>query len=486
MTLAAAINATLGADAWQGRDLPELSDLTEHSAEITKGCAFLALATDTELVRQHAEQARQQGAALVLVDADTTLAGEDVVAIAGLREQRGALAAAYYEQPSQDLRTVAVTGTNGKTSVAFHIADFCEQANLATGYFGTLGWGRLGDLRDVGLTTANAVALQRRLAQMRDTACQHVAMEVSSHALDQHRVDDVTFDVAVFTNLSRDHLDYHGSMAAYGAAKLRLFTDFPLQLAVLNLADPFAGEIQQQCRCPMVTYAAANKTSEADWTWHALGETSSARRVRWQTPLGEITADLPPIADYAVDNVTAAMIVAHTWGADLLALQPKLALLRQVPGRMETLTAPGQPNVVVDFAHTPDALRNVLSALRNQVRGRLVCVVGCGGDRDTGKRPQMAAAACELADEVWFTADNPRSESPAEIIRHMLAGVPEQNASSVLVEEDRAAAICGAIAQAEPVDLVLIAGKGHEDYQEVDGTRLPFDDRAVARQALGA
>ena len=461
----------------------ELTGLSEHSAETQPGFAFIGVAANDAVLSEHCEAAIVQGAVVILCDHQATLSnlrgkGIDVpiVQVSDLARARGSLAAKFYADPSAAQTCIAITGTNGKTSVAYHLADLSTRLGVPMGYSGTLGWGCLDDLQGGDMTTGNAVALQRQLADMRDSGLVAAAMEVSSHALAQHRADAVHFDIAIFTNLSRDHLDYHGTLDAYGAAKQKLFTDWPIRAAIINVDDEFGASMAARCQAPVVTYG-----DSGQWSWQA-SQLDNGLAVEWQTPAGRYDIRLPVVADYAIANITAAM-------AALVALEhapdevfASLEGLRWVPGRMEVVgDAITRPTVVVDYAHTPDALTKVLAALRPFCQGKLVCVVGCGGDRDVGKRPLMGAAAVAGADLVWLTSDNPRSEPAAAIVADMRKGIQTGTVYECL---DRAEAIRQAICQAEPVDVVLVAGKGHEAFQEIDGQRLPFDDRHVVADVL--
>ena len=306
-------------------------------------------------------------------------------------------------------------------------------------------------------------------------------MEVSSHALAQGRVADIAFDYAIFSNLSRDHLDYHQSLAEYRAAKRRLF-EFPgLRTALINIDDGFGRELAGSlANVEVITYG----RRRADLCWEDIDHLDAGLHCRLQTPWGATEVEAPVCGDFGIANLVAAIGVLAAAGQPLEAIAAAAAKrLPNVPGRMEFLRRAGRPTVVVDYAHTPDALAKALAAARGHCRGKLHCVIGCGGDRDRGKRPLMGQAAVAGADRVWLTSDNPRSEDPAAIIDGMAAGLPERSAA--VEEVDRAAAIAAAIGGANDRDLVLIAGKGHEDYQEVGGRRLPFDDRKLVRKLLG-
>jgi UDP-N-acetylmuramoyl-L-alanyl-D-glutamate--2,6-diaminopimelate ligase len=338
-------------------------------------------------------------------------------------------------------------------------------------------------LRSARLTTEDPITVQQRLASLVESGCRWAVLEVSSHALAQERVVDVPFRVAAFSNLSRDHLDYHASFEAYGAAKARLFQWPGLELAVLNVDDAFgrrlAASLATGVEC--LRYGRGSETP-SDVRWSGLDFASGTATGVWHTPWGEAALDLPVQTEFSVANVAAALAVLCHAGVPLADVAHAARTLRQVPGRMERLTAPGRPTVIVDYAHTPDALDQVLVALRPATRGRLICVFGCGGDRDTGKRPLMAAVAERCADELWLTSDNPRSEDPLAIIDDMRAGLSGRVEAHVC--PDRRLAIQQALATATADDLVLVAGKGHEDYQETAGERRWFSDRALAVDLL--
>ncbi len=456
-----------------------VTGLCEHTDEVHNNFAFIATAPDPRVAAAHARAAQASGAAAILSvgQVDRGSVSIPVVEVTDLPVRKGPLAAKFYGEPTRGQEVIGVTGTNGKTSVAYHIADLSEALGAPTGYFGTLGCGRVDDLAAAGLTTANAVALQRHARSLRDQGVQRLAIEVSSHALDQGRVKAVHFDCAVFTNLTRDHLDYHGSLAAYGDAKRRLFAEWPLQAAVLNADDPFTDQLMDANAKEVVTYG-----KRADWRWHKE-QRQHGMFVRWQSPYGELAADLPVVADFAVANITAAIAVLALLDHSVSAIERSLESIAPVPGRMQIVDGGSRaPIVVVDYAHTPDALAKALTTLREVCRGRLICVVGCGGDRDTGKRAQMGRIASTTADTTFLTSDNPRSEDPLSIIDDMQEDIAAD--AQVTVCADRGRAIADAIAGAGAGDTVLIAGKGHEDYQEIAGRRVHFDDAEVAAAAL--
>ena len=485
MRLSTLVGARLAAD----RD-PELGGMTLDSRTVQPGDVFCALAGADSDGHDYVDQAVAAGACAVLAERDvmTAAAGAEcpVIVMGDLRQKLSGIAGRFYGHPGRSVRCAGVTGTNGKTSITHHIAQLFGALGVDAAVGGTLGWGRPGLLAHAGaaLTTVDAVTMQRQLAGLRDQGVAWAALEVSSHALDQHRVDGIEFDTAVFCNLSRDHLDYHGSMDHYEQAKRSLFRLPGIQTIVVNRDDPVGGAIAAEFagRRRVLTYGAQ---SGADITWSDLVPADGGGLLgRWKTPWGDAELSLNLVGDYAAGNVAAAIGVVVGAGHDPAATLTACAGLTPVPGRMEFVSAPGAPLVVVDFAHTPDALAKALAALEVYVRGRLICVVGCGGERDKGKRPQMARIAESRADTVWLTSDNPRSETPRCIINDMIAGLADP--AGARFEVDRAAAIHAAIGDAGPGDVVLIAGKGHEDYQEIAGVKHPFSDRDVASTALDA
>jgi UDP-N-acetylmuramoyl-L-alanyl-D-glutamate--2,6-diaminopimelate ligase len=404
-------------------------------------------------------------------------------AVSGLRQQAGALAHAFYGRPSATLWTCGVTGTNGKTTCSQWIAAALGGAGRKCGVIGTLGAGFPGALEDAGHTTPDVLELHRLLADLRGAGAGAVAMEVSSHALVQGRVDGVAFDCALFTNLTHDHLDYHGTMHAYGEAKARLFDGAGLECAVLNLEDAFGAQLAARLAARGVRTIGYRLTPGGAPGEFLAAARVAGRRVTIASSWGEATVALPVLGAYNVANalgVAGALVASGMAFGDAARA---LERLPEVPGRMQRLGGAHAPLVVIDYAHSPDALENVLRALRPEAEARggaLAVVFGAGGDRDRAKRAPMGEVGARLADRVVLTSDNPRSEDPLAILREVAAGI----AGPCVQEPDRARAIEGAIAAARDADVVLIAGKGHEDYQEIAGRRLPFSDAAVARAAL--
>lgn len=486
-------------------DLPERVGLRLDSREVEAGDILLAVPGTSADGRDFIAAALDAGAALVLAEAPFEEGvGPGVIALEGLRAELGSLGRALYRVP-ETLELIGVTGTNGKSSVTHYIAALSEALGEPAGLIGTLGSGRPGSLNSTGLTTPGPLALQAALGGLAADGVGRVAMEVSSHALAQDRLAAAHIGAAVFTNLSRDHLDYHGSMAAYAAAKAQLFRRQELDLAVVNADDPLArlmlAGLPAGVRVLAVSSDEREDASEAV-TLRVVGSTPTPTGLEAliATPEGDLLLDLALLGRFNLNNVLLAMAVLYGRGASLAALFEAAAGLTPVPGRMQALVLGGAeregegleveeskaPTVVVDYAHTPDALENALSALREHLpgRGRLWCVFGCGGDRDAGKRPLMAAAAERHAERLVVTDDNPRGEAPGRIREQILAGLSESAKASAWNVEGRREAIRRVVAEAADEDVILIAGKGHEDYQEIAGVRQAFSDLAEARSAL--
>jgi UDP-N-acetylmuramoyl-L-alanyl-D-glutamate--2,6-diaminopimelate ligase len=397
-----------------------------------------------------------------------------------LRNRVGEIASQVYGRPSESLHMIGVTGTNGKTSVAHWIAQCLTRGGRKTALLGTLGNGFPGSLNPSANTTPDAIELQQGLARLLQDGAQACAMEVSSHGLDQGRAVGCQFNVGVLTNLSRDHLDYHGTMDAYAEAKARLFNWPGLNVAVLNLDDDFGRQIEAEIKgLSIAGYgfergAVIGELRQADRSGVRLGIRSD-----W----GQAELQAPVVGRFNASNVLAVLTSLLVSDVPLTQACELLSRIVPPPGRMQTLGGGPQPLVVVDYAHTPDALEKVLSSLRKIcAQGRLICVFGCGGNRDKGKRPLMGRAASEGADSVIVTSDNPRHEDPLAIIDEITPGMN----AGYKVEPDRARAIFEGVGMARAADVVLIAGKGHEDYQEIAGEKHPFSDVDAAMRALEA
>ncbi|HOV18631.1 MAG TPA: UDP-N-acetylmuramoyl-L-alanyl-D-glutamate--2,6-diaminopimelate ligase [Ottowia sp.] len=470
--------------------------LHTDSRRVTAGDGFIAWPGAATDGRRFVAGALAQGATACVVEQDGAEAfGFDDAAIAtygALKAASGPIAAAYYEQPSQALSVVAITGTNGKTSSAWWLAWALSKLQLPalspSALVGTLGVGMPGALQATGLTTPDPVLLQQNLRAFVDGGVKSCVMEASSIGIAEHRLDGTAVRVAVFTNLTQDHLDYHGSIDAYWAAKAALFAWPGLQAAVINVDDPRGASLAEQTRARGVDVWTVSLRQPA--RVQALDVGYGAHGLRWTLREGAqaMVMDTALVGEYNISNLLGVIAALRALGVPLADAARVCADLPPVPGRMERVTSAGSvpaPLVVVDYAHTPDALEKALAALRPlaaQRGGRLCCVFGCGGNRDAGKRPLMGAAAQAGADTVVVTSDNPRLELPETIIEDICRGLTP--AGAVHVEADRARAIRAAIEQADAHDVVLIAGKGHEDYQDAGGVKTPFSDQAHARQAL--
>ncbi len=448
------------------------------SRRVASGTLFVALPGTRTDGHNFVREAIGKGASAVVVQSIPAglPAGATIVRVADSRRALSALAAAFYGDPSHALDVIGVTGTNGKTTTTHMIASILNAGGIATGIAGTVGADFHAHRRSLRNTTPQPPELHELLAQMRDEGAKAVAMEVSSHALALDRVEDVRFRVAVLTNVTRDHLDFHRSLEAYAAAKRRLFTF--ARACVVNADDArgarWAAELAREGR-DVVTYGSAADATlrPSDLAVEAEGSRFTVDGRRYRLALA---------GRFNVWNALAAIGVARLLGVDDAAGARGLAALERVAGRMERIVAGGVV-VVVDYAHTPDALESALQSLRETAAGALAVVFGCGGDRDRGKRPEMGAVAARFADRLYVTSDNPRGEDPAEIAEAIVAGIGRRER---VVELDRRRAIERAIAEAREGDVVLVAGKGHETSQIVGDRVLPFDDAAVARAALAA
>ncbi len=453
--------------------------------KIKPGDAFVAVRGLSAHGMDYARAAVDAGAVAVIHDGLQVAPELDVpvVEVNGLGDKLGELASRYHSAPSEQMRIAGVTGTNGKTSVAHFLAQSWQRVYGNAGMVGTLGHGLFGDLQSGARTTPDAFRLQQALAECVKAGVEHLAMEVSSHALQQHRCQTVQFDAAVFTNLSRDHLDYHSNMAAYAAAKRLLFTDYAPAFAIINHDDSYGrqwfGELNGGMQ--MLSFG-LQEGAELRAEISAID--INGMNLRISGPWGSEEVHTCLLGEFNASNLLATAGTLALLGMPWNRVLHQIELMQPVPGRMMRLGGEtGQPVVVIDYAHTPDALESALHAVRAHLDGRLVCVFGCGGNRDQGKRPQMGRAAELLADDVFVTSDNPRNESVNKIIEDVVAGLHTPGRATI--EPDREEAIRRAIANCKPGDVVLVAGKGHETWQEIGGQKVPFSDECVIRHALG-
>jgi UDP-N-acetylmuramoyl-L-alanyl-D-glutamate--2,6-diaminopimelate ligase len=470
--------------------LPQtVSGLTDDSRQVAAGGCFVAVRGLRADGHRFIPQAVERGARAVVAEPPDPLQGAAVgrILVPDTRRTLPRLADAYYGHPSRALTVVGITGTNGKTTTSYLCEALLRARGLATGVIGTIQYVVRGQGRDAGQTTPEAIELQGLLAEMVAAGVGGVAMEVSSHALELHRVDGVSFDVAVFTNLTQDHLDFHKTMQAYADAKRRLFFELLASggksgaTAVLNGDDPIGKEWAAVLPGRVLTFGLGSGQAI-----RPLQHESGLRGIRLlaTSPWGPVQIVSPLIGEHNVMNLLGAVGVGVALGLAPAVIASALGSVTRVPGRFEQVEAGQDFLVVVDYAHTPDALQRVLETARRLTPGRLGVVFGAGGDRDRGKRPVMGRIAATLADRVWLTSDNPRSEDPAAIIEEIAAGVTPAPPGGWARDPDRREAIRQAIDWARPGDTVVIAGKGHETYQVIAGQILPFDDRLVAKEFL--
>ena len=467
-----------------------VSGLTLNSNEVVDGSVFIALEGTSHHGLNYAKSAVEKGAIAIFFDSEDIKLADKILAnlnalkipVADLAKNLGNIAARFYNEPSHKINVIGITGTNGKTSCSQFLAQSLENC----GVIGTLGWGKFGQLKQTLNTTPDALAVQKMLATLKNDCCGTIAMEVSSHGLAQGRVNGVKFKGAIFTNFSRDHLDYHGTMEAYLETKLTLFHAPQLEFAVINLDDEISEKILAAIPENVEIISVTTQAKQS-----SRGQTLSAENIElnlsgiqfdalWQNQ--KCVLHVPLIGLFNLENVLCVLAVMLELGIELEQAAKRLANLKPVNGRMERFGGDkNQPLVIVDYAHTPDALEKVLRSLRSHTQGKLSVVFGCGGNRDSGKRSQMGRVAEQFADSVIITDDNPRFESKEEIVKDILGGFFNHEANII---HDRANAIRSAIEQANAQDCVLIAGKGHENYQEINGIKFPFNDAECVRQIM--
>lgn len=471
----------------------EVSGIASDSRSLKPGDLFLACGGERSHGLDYLADAVTVGVAAIAWDSSTADApsaeiGVTLIAVPDLAQHLGEIANRFYERPSATLRVIGITGTNGKTTVAWLVAQCCERLEQTCGYVGTLGAG-IGVIEGgEGVTTPGAIELHSHLARFRDQGATCAAVEVSSHALAQNRIAGVAFDSVLFTNLSRDHLDYHGDMQSYAATKARLFKEYRARNRIINLDSEFGTLLASQCDPDVVTVS-TNFDRVANGRPHVFVRSvvvkDSGSLVRVNSSWGDGEFELPLPGDFNVANAVIVLALLLKQGVPIEQACDVLETVSAPPGRMQRVAAAdGLPSVYVDYAHTPAAIEVALRTLKLHCKGRLWCVFGCGGDRDPGKRAQMGKMAERRADQIVVTSDNARSEAPADIIAAIVAGLGNPDRATVI--EDRAAAIAWSIDQAAAEDVVLIAGKGHENYQLIGGERLEFSDYGAAQANLAA
>lgn len=489
MQLSKLINKTLP----KAQDV-EVTDLTLDSRQVQTGSAFFALKGTQDNGQKYINDAIKRGAVAILVEDKTGIetGSIPVIAIKNLRQQIGEIAANFFEHPSKELKMFGVTGTSGKTSCTHYIAQILNELAVPCGIIGTLGQGLYGQLTETNLTTPDAISLQRILRKLVQQGAKAVAMEVSSHSIDQGRINGMEFDVGIFTNLSQDHLDYHGDMETYAEVKKQFITQAATKQVIINSDDiygkrwinelsPYKSVFAYSINKPQPTFekfGLAGFSHEDILARFVYAESAHVTMHHIQTQvrspwgLGELT--LPLVGLFNLSNALAVLAALCANGFAFKDVMQQISSLKPVVGRMQILGGHSKPWIVVDYAHKPDALEKVLQTLKLLTKGRLVCVFGCGGERDQSKRPLMAKVAEHYADHIYVTSDNPRHENPEKIAKEILSGFVHRE--RVIVELDRAKAIQKSIQSAQAGDCVLIAGKGAEHYQILGDKKIHFDD----------
>ena len=474
----------------------DINAVAINSIDVVRGSLFIAMKGLSTHGIDFAIDAVRAGAVAVIYDAADEYCQQRLpllkkqvdscwIAVDQLDQTSGHIVSRFFGNPGQVMTMIGITGTDGKSSVTHLLIQALSRIGKSCASIGTLGFGIGNQLTPDKLTTPDVVSLQARLQHFLQQGCEIVAMEVSSHALQQYRVNGCDFDIAVLTNLGRDHLDYHDDLEHYAAAKSRLFEDFNLSGRVVNLDDDLGHRLSQvQSSSPLIRFSIDNKQeAHAEVQLLEYEKTTLGQNIHASTPLGEVTAVTALIGDFNIENTLACIAILVALGFDHASIELAVKDLKPIPGRMEKFS--GQQTMapaVVDFAHTEQALRACLSACRAHTQGQIWCVFGCGGDRDPGKRAGMGRAVEELADHAIVTDDNPRTEAPEKIVADVLAGMNQPNAATVV--HNRQAAIEYALSQAGTQDLVVVAGKGHEQEQIVGIERRPFSDRQVISRIL--
>ncbi len=468
----------------------KINGLALDSRKVTKGDLFLAVPGVAGDGRHYLAQAQQRGAAAVLFEREGFSADSlpelkiPVIPVSGLKGKLGQLISTYYSPTGKPVSITGYTGTNGKTSCCWFMAQLMARLGVPCAMMGTIGKGLPGALESTLNTTSDVLSTHQFIAGLPERGCHALAMEVSSHGLEQGRVDGVAFEVAVFTNLSRDHMDSYASVDQYARAKSLLFSDQAIKHAVINHNDAYTDMMLAACPKHVNALTWSLSDASADVYARDIILLPESIKVVVHSPWGDYPLEAPLLGRFNLENLLAVITALGVQGVDVGQVIRQVPNLTTVPGRVQRFGGGQQPLVLVDYAHTPDALGSVLSTLREHGARQLTCVFGCGGDRDRGKRPLMTRAALSRADKVILTSDNPRTESPETIIADALAGLTAEQRQHITVIVDRADAIRKTIQGASARDIVVIAGKGHETYQEVNGVRQPFDDREHVQQAL--
>jgi UDP-N-acetylmuramoyl-L-alanyl-D-glutamate--2,6-diaminopimelate ligase len=468
----------------------EISGMTQDSTQVQEGDLYFACKGGKLDGREFISDAITKGAVAVLAESDSSevvfLKNIPVIPVNNLKHSINPIAAIFYGHPAKALCLIGVTGTNGKTSCTYFIAAALQQLNIPCGIIGTLGSGMYGNIIPSKWTTPDPIALQETLARLVESGASVVAMEVSSHGIDQGRIEGIEFETAIFTNLTRDHLDYHGDMETYGNVKKRLFENFKVKHSVINADDPFGRSIISSLKSKTDIYAFALEHTSVDVPGvfaHDIQFDETGLHARIETPWGNGTIRVALMGQFNLSNILAVLTTLCLLDIPLADALKSLSQLKSVPGRMEAIgNANEKPLVVVDYSHTPDSLEKALIALRQHISGKLYCVFGCGGDRDKGKRPLMAKIAEQFADVIVVTDDNPRHEDPALIVADIVEGFLRPD--EVIIQHDRSKAIQDIIQCAVAGDGILVAGKGAETFQQIGDAKIPLNDGEIVKQYL--
>jgi UDP-N-acetylmuramoyl-L-alanyl-D-glutamate--2,6-diaminopimelate ligase len=469
-----------------------ISGVSFDSKKVKEGFLFVALTGENTDGHSYIDSAVKNGAKALIVEKLPEINSQEV-SVVQVNDSRAALAvvsANFFGHPTKELTLVGITGTNGKTTITYLLESIWQHQNKKSGIIGTIDYRYADIIKPSSMTTPESLDLMGMFREMRESGVETVAMEVSSHAIDKQRVAQCHFDSAVFTNLTQDHLDYHDSMENYFEVKKRLFTEFleesekEEKYSIINIDDPFGVRLVEDVSGNIVTYSIANPNANVYAQFSTI--TAYGIEAKVVTPKGELQIKSTLFGEHNLSNILAAVAAACSLGTSNEDIEKGIANIDSVPGRLEGIPNENGFNVLVDYAHTPDALKNVLLASRPLTKGRLILVFGCGGDRDNAKRPLMGKIGKELSDVLIVTSDNPRTEDPEVILDHIEEGVYQARESEKPYHRiaDRAQAIKQAIRSAQKNDTILIAGKGHEDYQIIGTTKHPFDDRKIAREAL--
>ena len=471
----------------------DVTGVAIDSREIEGGNLFIAYRGTNHNGLDYIDEAIKSGAAAIAIDEleafDPKSIPIEIFKVVELRKNAGLIISRFYGDPSKNIKITGVTGTNGKTTVSYLIAYAMHGLKKNSAFIGTLGHGLFGQIEKSKTTTPDSVKLHS-LFSLWENQVDSVVMEVSSHALDQGRVEGTEFNIAVFTNLSRDHIDYHKTVDDYVNTKFSLFEKGGLEDAVINIGDPYGAKLIENLPADINVYAYSTKSSNLKfykrekisfiYCEEIEVESFRAKIIRVQSPWGRAIIRVNLLGDFNIDNILAAFTVLCVSGEPIQEVATVLSSFTGLPGRMEAFPLQGKPLIVVDYAHTPDALEKALTALKPYCKGQLFCIFGCGGERDVGKRTQMGSIAESLSDQIILTNDNPRDELPDQIFENILEGI--KNKSKVIIKHDRSDALISTFLEAKKGDVILLAGKGHEVTQQIGSTMIPFSDRELAKR----